>query len=215
MVRATIAAMALHLSIDYHRQKFVAGYVLPAKLGRDLRQRCGPDASLIPAKKALRQWLRLHVLAPEQLEMPSLAVALLWRQFTSSPEFENFSKHAYGHLGERRLDGHSLGPHPDFSNTRGLALTFAMACVDQGLDTPHPAELPMLFAVDGELRIDGGELWDLNCGAVDCRKPIGRRCAYHELGPLVPTDLPKEIRFDVPEAFPLDGSSHQLWGPLY
>jgi len=26
----TIAAMAVHLSIDYHREKFVASYVLPA-----------------------------------------------------------------------------------------------------------------------------------------------------------------------------------------
>jgi hypothetical protein len=38
--------------------------------------------------------------------------------------------------------------------------------------------------------------------------------AYRELGPLVPIDLPKEVRFDVPEPLPLDGSSHRLWGPF-
>ncbi|HTW08492.1 MAG TPA: hypothetical protein VME46_13330 [Acidimicrobiales bacterium] len=207
--------MVVHLSIDYHRQEFVAHYVLPARLGRDLRQRCSPSVSLVPAKKALRQWLRLHPLAPGEIEMPSLAVSLLWREFTSGPEFEHFSDQAYGHLRHRKPDNQILRRRPDFSNTSGLALTFAMACVDQGLDTPHPAELPVLFDVDGKLDIDGGQDWVLNCGAFNCRKPVGSRCAYHELGPLVPTDLPKEVRFDVPAPFPLDGSSHQLWGPLY
>ncbi|HMK98154.1 MAG TPA: hypothetical protein VK425_11450 [Acidimicrobiales bacterium] len=207
--------MAVHLSIDYHRQKFVASYVLPARLGRGLRQRCPDGASLAPAKQALRQWLRLHILAPEELEMPSLAVSLLWREFTSSPDFEHFSAHAYGHLSNRKPDKAVLGRRPDFTNTSGLALTFAMACIDQGLDTPHPAALPMLFEADGALGIDGGQRWALNCGAVNCRVVEATRCAYHELGPAVPSDLPKEIRFDVPAPFPLDGSSHQLFGPLY
>ena len=161
--------MVVHLSIDYRRQKFVATYVLPARLGRDLRQRRSPGASLAPAKNALRQWLRLHVLAPEELEMPSLAVSLLWREFTSSPEFEHFSAHAYGHLGNRKPDNRALRRRPDFTNTDGLALTFAMACVDQALGTPHPARLPMLFEVDGALGVDGGQDWVLNCGAVGGR----------------------------------------------
>jgi hypothetical protein len=207
--------MVVHLSIDYRRQKFVASYVLPAKLGRDLRPRCSSGASLAPAKNALRQWLRLHVLAPEELEMPSSAVSLLWREFTSSSEFDHFSAHAYGHLANRKPDNRKLKRRPDFTNTDGLALTFAMACVDQALDMPHPSRLPMLFDVDGALGIDGGQRWDLNCGAVNCREPEGSRCAYHELGPVLPTDLPKEVRFGVPAPFALDGSSHRLFGPLY
>jgi hypothetical protein len=207
--------MVVHLSIDYHRQKFVATYVLPARLGRELRRRCSAGASLAPAKSALRQWLRLHVLAPEELEMPSLAVSLLWREFTSSPEFEHFGAHAYGHLVNRKPDSKTLKRRPDFTNTGALALTFAMACVDQGLGTPHPARLPMLFEVDRALAIEGGQDWILNCGAADCRKPGGSRCAYHELAPVPPTDLPKEIRFGVPEPFRLDGSSHRPFGPLY
>jgi hypothetical protein len=207
--------MVVHLSVDYHRQKFVANYVLPARLGRDLRRRCPAGASLAPAKSALRQWLRLHVLAPEELEMPSLAVSLLWREFNSTPEFEHFSAHGYGHLVNRKPDSRALKRRPNFANTDGLALTFAMGCVDQGLDAPHPVRLPMLFEVDGALAIDGGQDWLLNCGTADCRKPKERRCAYHELWPVLPTDLPKEIRFGVPEPFRLDGSSHRLFGPLY
>jgi hypothetical protein len=204
--------MVVHLSIDYHRQKFVATYVLPARLGRDLRRRCPPGVSLAPAKSALRQWLRLHVLAPEELEMPSLAVSLLWREFSSSPEFGHFSAHSYGHLVKRKPDSRVLKRRPDFTNTGGLALTFAMACVDQGLDTPHPMRLPILFEVDRALGIDGGQEWLLNCGAADCRRPKGRRCAYHELGLVLPSDLPKQVRFGVAAALPLDGSSHRLVG---
>ena len=29
---------------------------------------------------------------------------------------------------------------------------------------------------------------------------------HHELGPLMPTDLPKEVRFGVPDPFPLEGA---------
>jgi hypothetical protein len=207
--------MVVHLSIDYHRQKFVATYVLPARLGRDLRRRCPAGASLAPAKSALRQWLRLHVLAPGDLEMPSLAVWLLWREFISSPEFKGFGAHAYGHLVNRKPDSRTLKRRPDFTNTDGLAMTFAMACVDQGLDRPHPARLPMLFEMDRALGIEGGQDWALNCGAADCRRPKGRRCAYHELAPVLPSDLPREIRFGVPVPLQPDGSSHRLFGPLY
>jgi hypothetical protein len=204
----------VHLSLDYRRQKFVAEYVLPAKLGRDLRSRLSPGASLAPAKSALRQWLRLHVLAPGELEMPSLAVSLIWREFTSTAEFVDFSSHAYGHLVNRKPDNRKLKRRPDFTNASGLALTFAMACVDQGLDLPHPLRLPMLFGVDNALGVEGGQRWALSCGTVDCRQPRGSRCAFHELGPVLPTNLPKEVRFGVPAPFPLDGSSHRLFGPF-
>ncbi len=203
--------MVVHLSIDYRRQKFVATYVLPARLGRDLRLRCPPGASLAPAKNALRQWLRLHVLAPEELEMPSMAVSLLWREFASSQEFEYFSAHAYGHLVNRKPDKKVLRRRPNFANTDGLALTFAMACADQSLDTPHPLRLPMLFGADRAIGVEGGQDWALNCGGAICRKPKGRRCAYHELGTVLPAKLPKQVRFGVAKPFGLDGHSDQLY----
>ena len=117
----TINTMVVHLSIDYHRQKFVASYVLPARLGRELRRRCPAGASLAPAKSSLRQWLRLHVLAPEELGMPSLAVSLLWREFNSSSEFEHFSAHAYGHLTKRKPDTRVLKRRPRVRARRFLA----------------------------------------------------------------------------------------------
>jgi hypothetical protein len=207
--------MVLHLSPDYHRQHFAATYVLPVNLGRDLRHRLPVGASLAPAKAALRQWLRLQVLAPEDIEMPSLAVSLLWLEFVRSPDFEHFSAQAYRHVTGRRPSDQVLRRRPAFLNSEGLALTFAMSCIDQGLETPNPAELPALFGADKAVGLDGGPNWVLSCGGYDCRARQGERCTHHEFGPLVPEDLPKEIRFDVPAPYPLDGSSHRLWGPLY
>jgi hypothetical protein len=147
--------------------------------------------------------------------MPSTAVSLLWREFASSQEFEDFSAHAYGHLVNRKPDKKILRRRPNFANTDGLALTFAMACMDQGLDTPHPLRLPMLFEADRAIGVEGAQDWALNCGGATCRKPKARRCAYHELGTVLPTSIPKQVRFGVPEPLPLDGSSHRLMGPLY
>ena len=207
--------MVVHLSIDYRRQKFVASYVLPARLGRDLRPRCSSGASLAPAKTRYVSGSVCTCSLPRSSRCRRRRCRCSGASSTSSSEFEHFSAHAYGHLANRKPDKRKLKRRPDFTNADGLALTFAMACVDQGLDMPHPSRLPMLFDVDGALGIDGGQRWALNCGAVNCRELEGSRCAYHELGPVLPTNLPKEVRFGVPAPFPLDGSSHRLFGPLY
>jgi hypothetical protein len=196
----------VHLSPDFYRQRFVATYVLPDRLGRELGQRYPSIRSLAPARKALRQWLRLHILAPDALVLPSEAVFVLWRDFVNNKAFPTFSQHAYGHIVARQPDVKILRRRPNFSDVDGLALTFGMACVDEGLDTPHPIRLPQLFTADDALGIEGGQLWVLNCQHSTCHAGSGKRCAFHELGPLVPDHLPKEIRFGVPEPFRLEGN---------
>jgi hypothetical protein len=196
----------VHVTPDYHRQRFVATYVLPDRLGRELGHRYSSISSLAPARRALRQWLRLHILAPEALVLPSEAVFVLWRDFVNSKAFPAFSQHAYGHIVARQPDVTFLRRRPDFSDTGGLALTFGMACVDEGLDTPHPMRVPLLFTIDSALGIDDGQHWVLNCGHSTCHAGPGARCTFHELGPEIPGRLPKEIRFGLPEPFRLEGN---------
>ena len=62
---------------------------------------CGPTTGagfVAIAKHGLRQWLRLHILAPELLVLPSRAVFMLWHDFVGSNDFNDFAKHAYGHV---------------------------------------------------------------------------------------------------------------------
>jgi hypothetical protein len=202
----------VHLSLDYHRQQFVSSYVLPQELGRELRSRYPSLASFPIAKYGLRQWLRLHILAPGSLVLPSRAVFLLWHEFVVSNHFGEFAKHAYGHLLEHRPSPDALKRQPVVADTEGLALTFAMACVDEGQTPAHPSELPALFRVDDALGIEDGQHWALSCGHSTCPPKAKARCVHHELGPFMPDEVPKEVRFGVPDPFPLEGA--RASGPI-
>ena len=200
--------MQVHLSLDYHRQHFAFSYVLPADLGHELRARYPSLGSVAAAKHGLRQWLRLHILAPEHLALPSRAVFLLWHELVGREEFEEFSKHGYGHILDRRPSLGVLRQQPDLSDREGLALTFAMACADEGTDPLHPASPPALFRVDEALGLGDGQCWVLNCGHASCplAAASGPRCVLHELAPLLPDEVPKEVRFGEPGPFPLEGA---------
>lgn len=198
--------MHVHLSLDQHRQHFVSSYVLPEGLDRELRSHYPSLGSVAIAKHGLRQWLRLHILAPDLLVMPSRAVFMLWLDFVGTNDFDDFSKHAYGHVLRQRPSPDVVRSEPATTDAEGLALTFAMACVDEGETPEHPLSLPTLFRVDEALGIEDGQHWALNCGHSTCEPKDGARCVHHELGPLMPTDLPKEVRFGVPDPFPLEGA---------
>jgi hypothetical protein len=81
-----------------------------------------------------------------------------------------------------------------------------MACVDEGEAPEHPSRLPTLFRVEDALGLEDGQHWALNCGRSACEPKDRARCVHHELGPLMPTDLPKEVRLGVPDPFPLEGA---------
>jgi hypothetical protein len=91
-------------------------------------------------------------------------------------------------------------PHGD---AVAAALTFAMACFDEGIDHAHPLRLPLLFTVDDELNIPNGQRWALYCGRSACSASHGQRCVRHELLPRLPDRLPRQIRFHVPGKYPV------------
>lgn len=190
--------MPVHLGAKARRQKFVASFVLPERLGRDLRVRYPSLESIAIAKRGLRQWLRLHVVAPELPAPPSVAVYVLWREFVRGADYNRFAKRAYGHLLSRGPDRKLLGRRAPPSTSAEMALTFAMACADEDVDAHHPMRLPVLFSVDDSLQLSDGQHWALNCGHDACATKAGRRCVFHELRPLIPRRLPKQIRFGLP-----------------
>lgn len=134
---------------EARRQEFVATYQLPEGLGHDLSQRYPDVASVEIALRGLRQWLRLHVAAPELLAMPSRAVDLLWHEFILDTEaYQGFCRQAYG-----RPLHHAPGRSMDVDHARllsgeAMARTFGMACIDEGILMPATVGLPILFSVD-------------------------------------------------------------------
>ncbi|MGH9170823.1 MAG: hypothetical protein ACRD0Z_08120 [Acidimicrobiales bacterium] len=188
--------MADYKHVSAHHQEFVARYVLPAGLADALKSATTAPNSVPVALRGLRQWLRLHILAPDLVTMPSQAVDMLWAAFRHNTEaYAEFCKHSNGllHHGPR-----SAGDDAPPGSSQAAALTYAMACEDEGLRIKYPPKLPILFTVDEAVQLPDGQLWMLNCEHEVCAVPAGRRCVRHELIPRVPDELPKQVRFDVP-----------------
>jgi hypothetical protein len=192
-----------HVNGEARRQEFVASIVLPDDLGRSLRARLPEGSSISLAKTGLRQWLRLHVVAAERLMLPSVAVEMLWAEFMKSKGSEEFQRRAYPRALRTERSSKLLALQAPRRDSDAAALTFAMACFDEGLDALHRSRLPVLFAVDDELGIAGGQRWTLYCGRAACSPGGGQRCVKHELVPRIPEHLPKQRRFGRPRPYPL------------
>lgn len=175
------------------RQDFVASYQFPQSLGHDLSKAYPHLLSLEPAVQGLRQWLRLHVAAPELLGMPSRAVDLLWHEFILHTVFyKEFCLGAYGrdlhHAPERSMDGRQA----QVLNGEGMARTFGMACADDHIADPKLG-LPTLFTVDAAVGLTDGQWWTFDCGTATCSAALPWRCLRHQVLPFAPRRLPPQF----------------------
>ena len=180
------------------RARFVAQYRLPPSVGPDLLERYPhlSQTGIAAAKVGLRQWFRLHTATSRLLGMPSMAVDLLWHEFIlDTAEYSRFCRKAYGGLLHHRPASQMAGLDEAAIN-RAMALTYAMACRDEGMPVRAPVRLPALFSADADLDLSDGQRWVLTCGDQTgcCRADESTRCMRHTLIPLLPSDLPKQLR---------------------
>lgn len=175
----------------------MAHYRLPGSVGADLLSRYEElsQTDIGTAKVGLRQWLRLHTATSRLLGMPSRGVDLLWHEFIlDTTEYSRFCRQAYGRL-LHHYPTSEMAARGDPANDEALALTFGMACRDEGMPVKSPPHLPVLFSVDSDLNLLDGQRWVLSCGGeATCRASESKRCARHLLLRLIPDDLPKLVR---------------------
>jgi hypothetical protein len=175
------------------RQEFVATYQFPNSLGHDLSVAYPHLLSLEPAFQGLRQWLRLHVAAPELLGMPSRAVDLLWHEFILHTVFyKEFCSQAFGHDLHHSPERSMNDQQAQVLNGEGMARTFGMACADDHIADPKLG-LPTLFTVDAALGLTDGQLWTFDCGTTDCSAAVPWRCVRHQVLPFAPRRLPRQL----------------------
>jgi hypothetical protein len=175
------------------RQEFVANYQFPNSLGHDLSAAYPHLMSLDPAHQGLRQWLRLHVAAPELLGMPSRAVDLLWHEFILHTVFyKEFCSQAYGHDLHHSPERSMNDQQAQVLNGEGMARTFGMACADDHIADPQLG-LPTLFTVDAALGLTDGQLWTFDCGTTSCIAAAPWRCVRHQVLPFAPRRLPRQL----------------------
>jgi hypothetical protein len=149
--------------------------------------------SVEPAFQGLRQWLRLHVAAPELLGMPSRAVDLLWHEFILHTVFyKEFCLQAYGHDLHHSPERSMNDEQTQVLNGEGMGRTFAMACADDGIVDPKLA-LPTLFIVDAALGLTDGQLWTFDCGTTNCSAAAPWRCVRHQVLPFASRRLPRQL----------------------
>ncbi|HEX3840672.1 MAG TPA: hypothetical protein VHU85_07765 [Acidimicrobiales bacterium] len=175
------------------RQEFVATYQFPHSLGHDLSVAYPHLLSLEPAFQGLRQWLRLHLAAPELLGMPSRAVDLLWHEFILHTVFyKEFCLGAYGHDLHHSPERSMNGQEAQVLNGEGMARTFGMACADDHIVDPTLG-LPTLFTVDAALGLTDGQWWTFDCGTTNCSAAPPGRCLRHQVLPFAPRRLPQQF----------------------
>jgi hypothetical protein len=87
--------------------------------------------------------------------MPSRVVDDLWHQFIlDTREYERFCKLAFG--GFFHHVPATANP-PGKRKDAALRATWRYACLAEGIYSPSPTRLPMLFAIDSELQIENGQ----------------------------------------------------------
>ena len=152
----------------YRREQFIRHGLLPQFLKLKLREHFAhlsqKDAELV--ERGLRQFfLTCHRARGKFVAMPSQAVDVMWHEFI-------LHTRAY-----RRWCGFGLGrflhhtPAEALAKSAerndGLRRAWYWACKDESIDPRLPTRLPLLFALDTKLGIEGGFHYVPDCRAMD------------------------------------------------
>jgi hypothetical protein len=159
------------------RMDFIRREPLPKGLYEKLRQHrpalTGKDCHLVG--QALRQFFAAYLESGGKgVSMPSQVVDELWHAFIlHTRAYEAFCRQGFGRFlhhtpavamgGERRSNA-------------GLRRVWWHCCRAENIDPRHPSRLPLLFAIDAKLQIEGGFRY-----VPDCR-PLRRQAAGAEAG---------------------------------
>jgi hypothetical protein len=140
------------MSRKQRRRAYIESYEFPPALRAKLRERLDNEYHVGRALEGLREWYLACLDADnEMLGMPSLVVDVAWHEMIlMTRTYHAFCDRAFGHYLHHTPDALMDEPMHD-----GLARTLAT------LDSRAAmvGGVPLLFAIDDELGIDGGYSW--------------------------------------------------------
>ena len=115
--------------------------------------------------RGLRQFFLAHLHSGRKfVSMPSQVVDDLWHEFILyTRTYERFCQQAFGRF-MHHTPAAVLGS-VDGQNA-GLRRCWRYACREEGINPGKPTRLPLLFAIDGKLNIEGGFRYALDCQAL-------------------------------------------------
>jgi hypothetical protein len=139
------------------REAFIRSYVFPSSALAVL-VKSHPhitENDQLRVAEALREFFLVRLRVGDRLiGMPSRVVDDLWHEFIlDTREYERFCKLAFG--GFFHHVPAAANP-PGKRIDAALRVTWRYACLAEGIHSPNPMRLPLLFAIDSELQIENG-----------------------------------------------------------
>ncbi len=159
--------IAFGVWVRWRRERAVREAALPQFLKRRLRETWphldGKDCDLV--ERGLRQFFVACQRSDGKfVAMPSKVVDAMWHEFIlHTRAYRDWCELVLGrflhHTPAEALAG-------DAGRNDGLRRAWYWACRDEAIDPRHPTRLPLLFALDAKLKIEGGFRYLPDCRAI-------------------------------------------------
>lgn len=149
------------------REKFIRSYMFPdgllAKLGTQRRSIGRKEQQLVA--RGLRQFFLAHLKSGRKfVSMPSQVVDDLWHEFILyTRHYDTFCKQAFGQFLHHTP---ALALSADKQNNTGLRRVWWQACLEENINPRAATRLPLLFALDEKLNIEGGFRYKADCSGL-------------------------------------------------
>ncbi len=162
-----VLLVVLHALRQARRAEFIRREPLPMGLYAKLRQRrphlSERDCQLVG--QALRQFfMAWHKGGRRPVSMPSQVVDELWHEFIlHTRAYDAWCRGAFG-----RFMHHTpaVALSDDKRANEGLRRCWWQCCRAENIDPTKPSRLPLLFAIDAKLNIEGGFRYAPDCGTI-------------------------------------------------
>ena len=159
----------------WQHEKVVREGALPQLLKRKLRETyphlSGKDIDLV--ERGLRQFFLACLRSNRQfVAMPSRVVDAMWHEFILHTK----AYHDWCQLALGRFLHHTpaLALGAQARTNDGLRRAWYWACRDEAIDPHAPTRLPILFALDAKLDIEGGYRYTPDCHDIARKSDAGR-----------------------------------------
>lgn len=148
------------------RESYIRSLTFPSSLLATLGRHHGhlTEKDYFLVARALREFFLVRLKSGNQfIGMPSKAVDDLWHEFILQTQaYATFCDAAFGKF-FHHVPAAATPKGTDISSA--MQLTWRYACLEENINPANPTRMPLLFAIDEKLGIEGGHHYNLKMGA--------------------------------------------------
>ena len=151
--------------VKNYRENMIRTFTFPEGIKEKVRKVYPQlsDEDLQAVMKGLREYFHVINLAGKNkvVAMPSQVIDVAWHEFILfTKDYANFCKKALG-----RFIHHTPAEamKTQTQAQEGIKRAWRISCYREGINPLSPTKLPLIFAIDSSLAIEGGFTYELNC----------------------------------------------------